>query len=59
LNPDLHPNDEVKLPWIHDVNAFLHSPFIMDDTELRRKVETIIAFIFKPEYQKLHPGYME
>jgi len=47
----------MKLPWIHDVNAFLHSPFIMDDTELRRKVETIIAFIFKSEYQKLHPDY--
>jgi len=57
LDPDLYPNDEMKLPWIHDVNAFLHSPFVMDDTELRRKVETIIAFILKPEYQKLQPGY--
>jgi hypothetical protein len=57
LNPDLYPDDEMKLPWIHDVNAFLHSPFLMGDTELRRKVETIIAFILSPEYQKLHPGY--
>jgi len=57
LNPALYPNDEVKLSWIHDVNAFLHSPFLMRDAELRRKVETIIAFILKPEYQKLHPGY--
>jgi len=57
LNPDLYPDDEMKLPWIHDVNAFVYSPFIMEDVELREKVETIIAFILKPEYQKLHFGY--
>jgi len=57
VNPELYPNDEMKLPWIHDINAFLHFPSIMENTQLRSKVETIISFILKPEYQKLHPGY--
>ena len=57
INPEIYPNDEFKLPWIHDVNAFLHSPFIMEDAQLRQKAETIIEFILKPEYQRLKPGY--
>jgi hypothetical protein len=57
LNPELYPDDELKLPWIHDVNAFLHAPFIMEDDELRAKVETIVRFILDPDYQRLHVGY--
>jgi len=45
--------DGMKLPWIHDTNAFLHSTFILEDTMLRSKVEAIIKFILTPEYQKL------
>lgn len=57
LNPALQTEDGSMLPSIHDVNAFLHSEPIMEDTQLRRKVETIVDFILRPEYQKLHPGY--
>jgi len=53
INPELYPKDEFRLPWIHDINAFLHSPFILEDSTLRSKVEKIIEFIFTPEYQKL------
>jgi len=57
INPELYPKDEFRLPWIHDVNAFLHSPFILEDATLRNKVETIIKFILTTEYQKLPWGY--
>lgn len=57
INPDLYPNGEMKLPDIHDVNAFLHSAPIMGDPQLRRKVEVIVDFILKPGYQRLEPGY--
>lgn len=57
LNPELYPDDELKLPWIHDVNAFLYSPFISEDSQLRSKVEVIIKFILSREYQNLHKGY--
>jgi hypothetical protein len=57
INPNLYPDDDMKLPWIYDIYAFMHSSFIMEDAELRNKVETIIAFILKPQYQKLHQHY--
>ncbi len=57
LNPELYPNDELKLPWIHDINAFLHAPFIMEDANLREKVESIVKFVLTPAYQRLHVGY--
>lgn len=57
INPELHPDDEMRLPWIHDLNAFLHSPFILQDATLRTKVEVIVKFILNPQYQKLPWGY--
>jgi len=57
INPKIYPDEEMKLPWIHDLNAFLHLPSIMEDATLRTKVETIIKFILSSEYQKLPVGY--
>ncbi len=57
LNPELYPDEDLKLPWIHDLNALMHTRSIMDDPILRSKVETIIGFILSPEYQRLRPGY--
>jgi hypothetical protein len=57
INPEFHVDDEMQLPWIHDVNAFLHSSRMAGDAEFRKKVEAIVAFILRPEYQKLPQGY--
>jgi len=57
INPELYPNDEFKLPWVHDVNAFLHSPMLMEDAQLRGKVEAVVDLVLRPEYQRLHVGY--
>jgi len=57
INPQLYPEEELKLPWIHDMNAFLHTTSIMEDATLRNKVETIIRFILTSDYQKLPVGY--
>lgn len=57
LNPELYHDDELKLPWIHDINAFMHSSSIMEDATSREKVEVVVKLILSPEYQKLHVGY--
>jgi len=57
IDPAIYPQGEMKLPWIHDVNAFLHSATMMEDKRLRSKVETVMEFVLTPEYQKLPPGY--
>jgi hypothetical protein len=57
LNPDLYPDDDLKLPWIYDLYAFLHSKGIMGDEDRRSKVETVIKLVLSPEYQSLWPGY--
>lgn len=57
INPDLYQLGEMKLPWIHDLNSFLHASSIMEDTQLRKKVEVIVDFILKPDYQRLHSSY--
>ena len=57
LNPDLYPDDDLKLPWVYDLYAFLHSKGIMGDEDRRSKVETVIKLVLSPEYQSLWPGY--
>jgi hypothetical protein len=57
LNPSLETEKGSTLPSIHDINAFLHSIYLMEDTHLRSKVDKIVEFILRPEYQKLYPGY--
>jgi hypothetical protein len=49
VNPEIYPHEEMKLPWIHDINAFLHSPSIMEDATLRAKVET--------RAREIHPDF--
>ena len=57
LRPDLYPDDDLKLPWIYDLYAFLHSKGIMGDEDLRSKVEKVIELVLSPQYQSLWPGY--
>jgi len=57
INPELYPDDEFKLPWIYDVNAFLHSKAVMNNQTHKNKVEDIISFILTPQYQHLKIGY--
>jgi hypothetical protein len=57
LRPDLYPDDDLKLPWIYDLYAFLHSRGIMGNETLRTKVETVIKMVLSPQYQSLWPGY--
>jgi hypothetical protein len=57
INPEIYPDQQMKLPWIHDLYAFLHSPSITETPTLKTKLETIIRFILTPQYQKLPHGY--
>ncbi|MBI0583455.1 MAG: hypothetical protein ISF22_04425 [Methanomassiliicoccus sp.] len=57
LDPALYPDEDLELPWVHDLNAFLHTPSIMEDAVQRSRVETVVRFILSPEYQSLRPGY--
>jgi hypothetical protein len=57
IDPGLYPHEDLQLPWIHDINAFVHSRSIMDDPIMRSKVHTVIGFVLSPDYQALRPGY--
>jgi hypothetical protein len=57
LNPALETDKGSMLPSIHDINAFLHSASLMDSAQLKTRVEKIMEFVLRPEYQKLYPGY--
>lgn len=57
VDPSLYPGEDLALPWIHDINAFLHTRSLMEDPIQRSKVDTVIRFILTPGYQGLRPGY--
>jgi hypothetical protein len=57
INPELYPNQRFALPWIHDVYAFSHLNFILENDQYRRQAEAILELVLTPEYQSLPWSY--
>jgi hypothetical protein len=57
VNPGLYPNQEFMLPWVHDVLAFSRIRSIMDLSDNREMVESVMEMILSPEYQALPWSY--
>jgi hypothetical protein len=57
VNPLLYPDQQLALPWVHDIRGFASSDQILSDPSLRHKVETVVSMVLNPEYQELQPGY--
>ncbi|TET08959.1 MAG: hypothetical protein E3J86_09555 [Candidatus Thorarchaeota archaeon] len=57
VNPELYPNQQFMLPWVHDALAFSKIGNIMNQPEKRKMVESIMEMILSPEYQALPWSY--
>ncbi|MFW9870111.1 MAG: hypothetical protein ACFFEL_10840 [Candidatus Thorarchaeota archaeon] len=57
VNPELYPNQQFMLPWVHDALAFSKIGSIINQPEKREMVETIMEMILSPEYQALPWSY--
>lgn len=57
VDPQLYPDQQFALPWIHDVYAFSHLDMILLNEELREKAEKIVEMILTAEYQNLPWSY--
>jgi hypothetical protein len=57
INPELYPDGEMRLPSIHDINAFAHLPEDGRDAATQEKIDTVVAYILDDRFQRLPPGY--
>jgi hypothetical protein len=57
VSPELYPDQELKLPWIHDVHGFAHLKSIMEEPLQRQKAETIVKMILTKDFQALPRSY--
>ncbi len=57
VNPELYPNQQFMLPWVHDALAFSKIGSIMNQPENRQMVECVMEMILSPEYQALPWSY--
>jgi len=57
LKPELTPDGEVRLPYVHDLYALAHFPDNARDAATARKIDTIIRYVLDPRYQTLGEGY--
>ena len=57
VDPQLYPNQQFVLPWIHDLYAFSHLKVVLDNDQYRSHVEEILKMVLTPEYQNLPSSY--
>lgn len=57
VDPQIYPNQQFTLPWIHDVYAFSHLNIVLESNQYREKVERIMEMVLTPEYQSLPWSY--
>ncbi len=57
VNPELYPDQNFMLPWIHDIRGLAHCSSIVRSKKYRPQIEKIIDVVLTPEYQKLPWSY--
>ncbi len=57
VNPRLYPDQQLALPWIHDIRGFASSELILTDSSLRDKVEAVVSMVLTSDYQELPHDY--
>jgi len=57
VKPELTPDGESRLPYIHDIYALAHLPDDLRDAVTARKIEAVIRYVLDPGYQTLNEGY--
>ena len=56
VNPDLYPDQEFRLPWIHDIRGLAFSRSTMSAKD-QNKLDIITSMILTEEYQSLPLSY--
>ena len=57
INPQLYPNQQLALPWIHDVYAFSHLSVVLKVDHYRKQAEEVLEMVLNHEYQDLPWSY--
>ncbi|MHA1958557.1 MAG: hypothetical protein ACW968_16740 [Candidatus Thorarchaeota archaeon] len=57
INPDLYPDQQFRLPWIHDISGIVNCISIMDSISQRKKAERIVEMVLSSEYQDIPRSY--
>ncbi|MFX0041748.1 MAG: hypothetical protein ACFE8L_02445 [Candidatus Hodarchaeota archaeon] len=57
VNPELYPNKQFMLPWVHDIRGIASCREIMDDSLWREKAESVIEMILTQDYQNIPFSY--
>lgn len=57
IDPAIYPGDNLRLPWIHDLNGYAALFANSTDTRTRDMLETIVRYTLDPRYQALREGY--
>lgn len=57
IDPQLYPEQQFALPWIHDVVAFSHLNNVLENEKYRQQAEQILEMVLTPEYQSLPWSY--
>ncbi|TFF96899.1 hypothetical protein EU546_00385 [Candidatus Thorarchaeota archaeon] len=57
INPDLYPDQQFMLPWIHDMRGIVNTPAIMENQRLKRKADKIVKMVLSPGYQEIPSSY--
>jgi hypothetical protein len=57
VNPELYPDQQFMLPWVHDIRGLSNCTEIMGTQNLRTKVDKIIEMILTSDYQNVPWSY--
>jgi hypothetical protein len=57
VKPELTPDGELRLPYVHDIYALAHFPDEARDAATARKIDAVIRYVLDPRYQTLDDGY--
>ncbi|MGY5853849.1 MAG: hypothetical protein RTU92_09805 [Candidatus Thorarchaeota archaeon] len=57
VNPELYPDQQFVLPWIHDIRGIAFCNDFMENAPLRAKAETVVKMVLSEEYQEIPFSY--
>ncbi|UCH36336.1 MAG: hypothetical protein JSV65_08275 [Armatimonadota bacterium] len=57
VKPELTPDGELRLPYIHDIYLLAHFPGDAKDAATARKIDAVVRYVLDPRYRALKDGY--
>jgi len=57
VNPELYPDQNFMLPWIHDIRGLASCKNVMRNSDERKQLDRVIEMVLSEEYQRLPWSY--